>query len=69
MSTKITDVNAYEFGHADEQTTLHGLLQILADDLGLLLNTYEGDNAEKFERDLVNARAFLEVLNGKTRIG
>ena len=69
MSTKVTDVNAYEFGHTDEQTTLHGLLQILADDLGLLLNTYEGDDAEKFERDLVNARAFLEVLNGKTRIG
>ena len=68
MTTKITDVNAYEFGHTDEQTTLRGLLQILTDDLGHVLNTYEGEDAEKLERDLVNARAFLEVLNGKARI-
>lgn len=67
MPTKIIDANSYAFDPADEQTTLRGLLQILTDDLGHVLNTYEGEDAEKLERDLVNARAFLEVLNGKAR--
>ena len=59
MSTKVTNETNYPFDPNDELGALRRLLEIVSDDLAKLLLTYEGKDANQFEQDLVNARAFL----------
>jgi hypothetical protein len=62
MSTKVTNETSYAFDPNDELSTLRGLLEVVSDDLAKVLLTYNGDDANKLEQDLVNARGFLGGL-------
>ena len=62
MNTKVTNETSYTFDPNDELGTLRGLLEIVSDDLAKVLLTYKGDDANKLEQDLVNARGFLGGL-------
>jgi hypothetical protein len=62
MTTKVTNETSYAFDPNDELGTLRGLLEVVSDDLAKVLLTYKGDDANKLEQDLVNARGFLGGL-------